>query len=382
MSGDRPTTADRLPTARSARSDSVTLALTGDVMCGRGVDQILRHPGNPTIHERWAKSSLAYVELAERHSGPLPRAVDPTYIWGGRLPVPGAVTVVNLETAVTDRGSPWPGKAIQYRMNPANVETLTAAGIDVAVLANNHVLDWSQPGLEQTLEVLDGAGISSAGAGATEQQAWSAAVVAAATARIVVLAVGSTDSGIPDAWAALDDKPGVALVPDLSDRAVDRVVAAVDEQTQPGDLVVLSIHWGPNWGYDIPARRRRFAHQVIDRAGVHLVHGHSSHHPLGIEVHRGHLVLYGCGDLLTDYEGIAGHEHYRGELGGIYLATLESATGKLRRLEIAPTLVRRFRLTGPPPDDVNWLAGVLDHHGRRFGTGVDVGPSGRLIVTW
>lgn len=394
------------PPSPPGESGSVTVALTGDVMCGRGIDQILRHPGSPDINERWAKSSLTYVELAEGRNGPIPRAVDPSYVWGDRLPVPGAVTVVNLETAVTDRGSPWPGKGIQYRMHPANVEVLLAAGIDVAVVANNHVLDWSQPGLDQTLSVLAGAGVATVGAGTTEDRAWSAAAIRApltnvgdarsarvvptppavtptkSAPRVVVLAVGSTDSGIPHTWAADGDQPGVALLPDLSDRSVDRVAAAVSGQTQPGDLVVLSIHWGPNWGYDIPSRRRRFAHRVIERAGVHLVHGHSSHHPLGMEVHQGHLVLYGCGDLLTDYEGITGHEQYRGELGGIYFATLESGSGRLRRVEIDPTLVKRFQLTKPPPGDVEWLAGMLDHQGRNLGTGVRVGSSGRLIVEW
>lgn len=75
------------------------------------------------------------------------------------------VRIVNLETAVTLDGEPWPGKGIHYRMNPANAPVLTAAGIDVCALANNHVLDWGYEGLEQTLETLSAAGIATAGAG-------------------------------------------------------------------------------------------------------------------------------------------------------------------------------------------------------------------------
>ena len=126
---------------------TLKLCLAGDVMCGRGIDQIMGHPGDPAIYEPWAKSAASYVDLAERRSGPIPRAVAPDYVWGDvltdlREAAPDAF-VVNLETAVTDRGSPWPGKGIQYRMHPANVDCLTAAGVDVAVLANNHVLDLS-----------------------------------------------------------------------------------------------------------------------------------------------------------------------------------------------------------------------------------------------
>jgi poly-gamma-glutamate capsule biosynthesis protein CapA/YwtB (metallophosphatase superfamily) len=363
------------------------LGLTGDVMCGRGIDQILRHPGDPTIHEGWSRSALDYVALAEERSGPIPRRVPATYIWGDVLPIleqaaPDAL-IVNLETAVTDRGRPWPGKGIQYRMHPANVACLTTAGIDVAVLANNHVLDWSTPGLAQTLERLRGAGIATAGAGHALDEAWAPAVVHTPTgSRVLVLAAGTTSSGIPRDWAATSRHPGVALLPDLSDDTIDRVADTLREAAHPGDVAVVSLHWGGNWGHQIPADHQRFARQLIDRAGAHVVHGHSSHHPLGIEVHHGRLILYGCGDLLTDYEGIRGHEHYRGDLGALYLPVIDTGSGELRGLELVPTKVERFRLTRPPEQDVQWLATTLDHHSAPLGTAVAVGDHGQLVVTW
>ena len=82
---------------------------------------------------------------------------------------------------------------------------------------------------------------------------------------------------------------------------------------------MVSVHWGGNWGYDVPRDQRRFAHRLLD-GGVHLVHGHSSHHPRPVEVHDGKAVLYGCGDLVNDYEGIDGFEEYRGELRLVYLS--------------------------------------------------------------
>jgi poly-gamma-glutamate capsule biosynthesis protein CapA/YwtB (metallophosphatase superfamily) len=59
---------------------------------------------------------------------------------------------------------------------------------------------------------------------------------------------------------------------------------------------------------------RQFAHALIDEAGFDLVHGHSSHHPKAIEVHHGRIILYGCGDFITDYEGIKGYESFRDDL--------------------------------------------------------------------
>src|SRR5438445_11101768 len=110
-----------------------------------------------------------------------------------------------------------------------------------------------------------------------------------------------------------------------------------------GDVNVASIHWCSNWGYDIPPEQIAFAHRLIDE-GVAIVHGHSSHHVKAIEVFKGRLILYGCGDFLTDYEGISGYETLRGDLGLMYLVDLDSQTGQLMSARLVPMKMRRFRL--------------------------------------
>ena len=201
-------------------------------------------------------------------------------------------------------------------MHPDNLDCITAAGIDCCVLANNHVLDWSIPGLEQTLDSLAGTGVSAAGAGRDAAAAEAPALIDTKNgSRVVVVALGSPSSGIPDKWAAGSRRPGVAMAPSLSSAQVDAVAERVAAVARTGDIVVVSIHWGPNWGYHVPFSHRRFARALIDRAGVHVIHGHSSHHSLGIEVYRNRPILYGCGDLINDYEGIRGYEQYRPDLG-------------------------------------------------------------------
>jgi poly-gamma-glutamate synthesis protein (capsule biosynthesis protein) len=152
-------------------SERVTLFLCGDVMTGRGVDQILGCPSAPEIHEPDVRKAGDYVTLAEQVSGPIPRSVDPAYVWGDALgeleAVAPATRIVNLEVSVTRSAAYWPGKGINYRMHPANVTCLTAARIDVCALANNHVLDYGHAGLEETLATLAGAGVQTAGAGAS-----------------------------------------------------------------------------------------------------------------------------------------------------------------------------------------------------------------------
>ncbi len=146
--------------------------------------------------------------------------------------------------------------------------------------------------------------------------------------------------------------------------------------------MVASIHWGGNWGYGIPPQQTALARGLIDRAGVDLVHGHSSHHVKGIEVHSGRLVLYGCGDFLTDYEGIGGHEEYRGDLALMYFPRLDAASGRLLGLEMAPTRMRRFRIERAPEHERRWLAEVLEREGDALGTGVELTAAGRLRLHW
>ncbi len=361
----------------------VKLFLAGDVMIGRGIDQILRHSVDPTISEPYVRSAEGYVTLAERANGAIPREVADQYVWGYIITeldrsAPD-VRIINLETAVTARGTPWPSKEVSYRMHTANVGVLNAAAIDVCSLANNHVLDWSYQGLEDTLDALDDAGISIVGAGRDQAAAEASAVVSADGLRVVVSGMGSPTSGIPATWEATSDRAGIAFIPELSAEAADVVGARVAGYRSPGDIVVVSIHWGPNWGHQVPKTQTRFAHRLID-AGVDVVHGHSSHHAKAIEVYRNRPIMYGCGDLINDYEGIGGHEEYRGDLALIYIATMD--LDGLQELEMTPMRMRRFRaerVTGP---DVEWLASTLDRHSRRFETGIRITDDQRLEVQW
>ena len=138
--------------------DALTLFLSGDVMLGRGVDQILPHPGNPTLYERQVADARTYVDLAIRANGSIPQPVDWSWPWGDALQLLAHSScdarIVNLETSITTSDDYVPGKAVHYRMNPANSEALAAVRPDACVLANNHVLDFGRRGLLETLDVL------------------------------------------------------------------------------------------------------------------------------------------------------------------------------------------------------------------------------------
>jgi poly-gamma-glutamate synthesis protein (capsule biosynthesis protein) len=347
---------------------ALRLFLCGDVMTGRGIDQVLAQPSDPVLYEGYINDARDYVRLAERDSGPIARPVSLAYIWGEALPAIDAFAprfrIVNLETAVTTSANAWPGKGIHYRMHPTNVGCLTAANIDGCVLANNHVLDWGHDGLVETLQVLQAAGLQTAGAGSGEAQAAAPAVFDFPGGRLLLFAAAAESSGVPRDWRATHRRPGVCLLADLGARSVAQLGARIHAERRAGDTVIVSLHWGGNWGYAIGRDERAFAHALID-AGADIVHGHSSHHARAFEIHRGRLILYGCGDFINDYEGINGHEQYRGDLAVAYL--VELAAGRLQRLTLVPFKSERFSLHRARTADVSWLQDTLNRQCWPFG---------------
>jgi poly-gamma-glutamate synthesis protein (capsule biosynthesis protein) len=366
---------------------SVRLFLCGDVMTGRGIDQVLPVPCKPHLFEEYMRSAVGYVELAEQESGPIGKGHVAAYPWGEGLDVlrelrPDA-RIINLETAVTTSEDAQPGKGIHYRMNPANVACFTGAGIDCCVLANNHVLDWGQAGLRETLATLHAAGLRTAGAGRDLVEAAQPAVMEIdAAQRVLVFAFATPDSGTPESWGAGARIGGVNVLDRLSIRTADAVAAETARHRRAGDVVVVSMHWGGNWGFGIPAEQGTFARRLVDAGGADIVWGHSSHHVKGIEVRGGKLILYGCGDLINDYEGISGHGEYRGDLSLMYFPEIDAASGTLRSLRMAPMRMRRFRLERAPAEGADWLRIALNREGQVLHTSVRLDGQGLLALAW
>jgi poly-gamma-glutamate capsule biosynthesis protein CapA/YwtB (metallophosphatase superfamily) len=144
----------------SAEPARLRLALCGDVMLGRGIDQILPHPGNPAIYvsQSGITDANVYIRAAEQRHGAIPAARGFDYVWGDALSVFARfapdLRLINLETAITTQGKPWPNKWIHYRMNPRNVAALVHGGVDFCSLANNHLIDWGYVGLAETMNTL------------------------------------------------------------------------------------------------------------------------------------------------------------------------------------------------------------------------------------
>lgn len=355
---------------------NTTIFLCGDVMTGRGIDQILPHPSDPKIHESYVKNAKNYVELAEVLSGHISTPVKYEYPWGEAIPIleyiqPDA-KIINLETSITTSND-WENKGINYRMHPENTPFLVSAKIDCCSLANNHILDWGNSGLEETLHTLHHNNIKTTGAGSNLKEAQTPVILEVSNhGRILIFSIGTPTSGIPPTWKASEYTPGINYLPDLSLNHIDTIAAQISTIKNPMDVVVLSIHWGPNWGYDIPQEYQIFARSLIDKAGVDIVYGHSSHHFKGIEYYKEKLILYGCGDFLNDYEGIAGFEAFRSNLVLMYFPTINFQNGKLVNLKIFPLKLKKFTLINLSNEELKWVHFTLNCEGNPLNARFDL----------
>lgn len=300
----------------------------------------------------------------------------PEYPWGNTLPLLQAADwrFCNLECVISDRGDPWSAypKPFHFRSAARNVAVLASAGIDAVSLANNHVLDYGYEALADTLEVLDHNGILRAGAGRNFEEASRLATAIVAGRKVGLVAFTDNE---PD-WAATSEQGGVFYVPiDLTDVRAGRLLEIVRAYAGEVDLLIVSAHWGPNWGYDPLAEHIQFAHALVD-AGAGMVFGHSSHVFRGIEFHRGRPIVYGAGDFVDDY---AVDEIERNDESFVYMLEAEGETQASLRLH--PTVIRNCQARRPSRVEGRRIATKMRQLCRAFRTPTDWSDQGYLSVS-
>ncbi|MGO4807851.1 CapA family protein [Arthrobacter sp. 2MCAF15] len=331
------------------------IALLGDVMLGRLVDMHLATAG-------------------------------PAYPWGDTLEVlrQADLRIANLECVLATGGEPEPGKVFTFRSDPKNVASLLAAGIDVVSLANNHVLDYGQDAFREMLPVLAGRGILHAGAGLDLDAARRPAVRRVGTTAVGVIAF--TDNQ-PD-WEAGPTAPGVHYVPveyvplkgfpanggggrDGAAR-LDDLLDLVRRTKARVQLLIVSAHWGGNWGSDVPARHQDLARDLID-AGADVVFGHSPHVFRGVGIHRNRPIIFSAGDFVDDY-AVDPAEHNDHS----FVFMLDTDGGEPRMLRLHPTVITGFQARlarGAGPD----IAARMQRLSRHLGTPSGWNSSGRCL---
>jgi poly-gamma-glutamate synthesis protein (capsule biosynthesis protein) len=315
---------------------SLRIGLTGDVMLGRLVDE----------RQRTRPVTGVWGNLLDRLRG-----LDGLF--------------VNLECCLSTRGEPWrrTRRTFHFRADPGwAVPALEAAGVDCCALANNHVLDFEETALCDTLDHLDRAVIARAGAGRSRREAFEPAVVTVAD--LDVGFVSFTDN-TPE-YAAEEGIPGTAHVEiDVDDEGSRTAVAETLSRARERDpdLLIASLHWGPNMVEVPPDRFREFGRWLVDE-GVDLLHGHSAHVFQGVEVYDGRPILYDTGDFVDDY---AVDARLRNDRGFLFEVSV-SDDGDPLELRLLPTEIFDCAVHEADGETAEWSRRRMRDLSAPFGT--------------
>jgi poly-gamma-glutamate synthesis protein (capsule biosynthesis protein) len=317
---------------------TITLALAGDVMLARVVNDMIREHG-------------------------------PLYPWGDLLPlVRGAdLFLINLECVIAESGEPFlPPRVFYFRADPQAMQVLAEGGVDYVTLANNHAMDYQGPALLETMRRLDERGIAHAGAGKDAEQAARFALLEAQGIKVGVVAFADHFRE----YAAAPAGPGTNVIPITTEPPdFSRVEQSIQAARAAGaDLVVFSIHWGPNMRQAPPLEFKEFARAALD-AGADIFHGHSAHIFQGVEIYKGKPILYDTGDLIDDYYvDIV----YRNDQQFLFLVT--AAGGRVEHIELVPVLISQAQANiaqgaaaDPILERMQTLSGAMGTELRREG---------------
>lgn len=308
------------------------LSFVGDVMLGRLVNEALR------------KETVIYP-------------------WGDTLPLfrRARVAVCNLECVISDKGekrSATP-KAFYFRSDTKNVEVLTAAGIKAVSIANNHALDYGVEALREMQTILTKAGIKFAGAGKSIEEARAAAVWEENGERIGFLAFTDNEP----AWGATESRYGTNYAPvELGDPAVRVLVERVKQLRGGVEVLIVSGHWGGNWGYEPPKEHLELAHALVE-AGTDIVFGHSAHVCRGVEIYQGKVIMYGAGDFIDDYAVDEAERNDRSMIFGV-----EGGRGKITAVYFYPTVIRAMQAKMAKGEDQTAIRQKMSQLCRDLGT--------------
>ncbi len=399
--------------SRSFTSSSVVrLFLAGDFMPGRGIDAVMPRPCPLEIREGFCTSSIEYARLAERkHKKRFPdhQTLSARDVLGEASKLieryEPHVKLINIETSVTKKSTFYPNKGINYRASEENVFALfDILKPNVVSLANNHAMDFSREGLEDTLKFFDDENVhvKRIGAGwnniADEMQPAELKNVypyGFAPARndkrgVDVAAFGLCfeDIGMPREWEAMERSMGVVLAT-RNDKVPERLLNAIAKlKKESNAIIIVSIHFGVNWGFEVPRTHVAAAKTLVD-AGADVIHGHSSHHAKTAMLYKEKLILFGCGDFFNDYEGIRPHagfpeNEYLGHLRLLYFVDVDAKTHNFNRLEIVLMRQKMFALTTleSPREEAEQLLTALR---RQYAFGrlkLTLKEDGNTLIAW
>jgi poly-gamma-glutamate synthesis protein (capsule biosynthesis protein) len=317
--------------------DSLVIGFTGDVMLGRLVNEQI--------------STTSY-----------------TYPWGDVLALlrDTDLNIINLETTLTTSTREVP-KVFNYKADPDKVQSLTEARIDVVNLANNHILDFAEEGLLETITVLDSVGIQHVGAGRNKAEAAKPVILKKKNITLGILGYTDNEPG----WEAQEDAPGTNYIE--IGKGSSRVEKEIEKLKGNVDIVILSIHWGPNMRQRPTKEFHDFAHRTVD-TGVDILHGHSAHIFQGIEIYHKGVIFYDTGDFVDDYYVTPS---LRNDRSFLYLVEVDQYG--LKKIELIPVLISYMQVNKATQDDYRETVRRMRRLSEEFGTTISETDQGVFV---
>ncbi|MNF62128.1 Capsule biosynthesis protein CapA [compost metagenome] len=317
---------------------SITIGFTGDVMIGRGVNAAITNNGY-------------------------------RYPWGNVLPLleKTDINIINLEAALTN-STKKVYKTFNFKATPDRIETLTTAKVTVANLANNHILDFSEEGLIETIQALNEVGILHTGAGMNDKEAKKPVILTVKNKRLGILGFTDNEPG----WKAGGSWSGVNYIDVSNNEDCEKALIAIAELRKETDLLIVSIHWGPNMQAEPEQHFIDFAHAMIEQ-GADIIHGHSAHNFQGIEVYQHKLILYDTGDFLDDYavDPFLRNDHS-------FLFKVEVSQKRIEKLVLVPVLISHCQVNLATIEDYKWSIKRMQKLSAKFGT--EVSDKGEVLL--
>ena len=262
------------------------------------------------------------------------------------------IVCANLENPVGTSGRPCPGQDpnVTFRAHPDTLDVLVSMGVKVVSLGNNHMLDYGEPALRETLEHLDRRGIRWVGAGRDYDEANRPLLMEVAGRRLAFLSHAFIYS--VNTRMAGRNKPGVA------DHRPARIVSRVRDLARAGHQVIVMLHWGWEYSFYPVPYQMRAARRMID-AGATLVLGHGPHYPQGIESYRSREIVYSLGNFVFD------EPHKYANRSFIYGVSIDAAGGLSQRT-IIPVHLRRHVPTVVEGAEQRRLSRLIDALSARY----------------
>jgi len=309
-------------------NNNISIGFAGDVMIGRGVNAAITDKGY-------------------------------SYPWGNVLPIlkNTDINIINLEAALTNSNKKV-YKVFNFKATPDRIKMLEEACVTVVNLANNHILDFSEEGLIETIQTLDNSGIKHTGAGRNENEAEKPVILTVKNSTLGMLGFTDNEPG----WKAGNSTSGVNYIDISNSDDCKKALTAISTLDKKTDLVIVSIHWGPNMNEEPERHFIDFAHAMIEH-GADIIHGHSAHNFQGIEIYRHKLILYDTGDFVDDY---AVDPYFRNDHS--FFFKVEASQQGIEKVVLIPVLISKYQVNLASGEDYKWSIQRMQKLSSKFGT--------------